>query len=137
MNTDNIPTPETDALKDLLFSKCSSSEASYYEMRMLARRLEIQRSKLRNQVAELKKEVDDLHAKLRHAEVENNHNWQAMEFSEKERALADRLVDSLNAIDDRLTAVGDTVHGALVEKIAATRSIVTAALSEWKEVRDE
>lgn len=61
----------------------------------------------------------------------------ALLFLKTERLLTDRLVESLEAIADRLTAVESTAHGDLGDKIAATRSIVAAALNEWREVRGE
>jgi hypothetical protein len=36
-------TPDTDALAELLAAKCSHSDTSYFEMRMLSRKIERQR----------------------------------------------------------------------------------------------
>jgi len=70
-------------------------------------------------IDEVTEQRDDAREQLRKAQVENDHNWQAIEMYEAERALADRL--------------------ALALKMTRWDSPVTCkkALAAWKEVRSE
>ena len=80
----------------------------------------------------LRKERDEVQEQLRKAQVENDHNWQAIEMYEAERALADRLAKVIQVV---MIEERDLPVASCKGFIDFDQAIL--ALTKWKEARHE
>ena len=156
MNTD---TPETDALSFVMNGLDHYKffpTTVYWSMCDLARKLERERDKSRKWSATLAdagdeiraqlreeqqlhiqtlNERDDARDQLRKAQVENDHNWRAMELYEAERTLSDKLAALLQRNRDGY-------GGQMVDPECGCCDCkwlqpIDEALAAWKEARGE
>ena len=83
----------------------------------------------------LQAELDEARVQLRKAQVENDHNWQAMNLYEAERVLADRLAALLQR--DRYGHGGQVVDPECDCCDCKWLKPIDEVLAAWKEARSE
>ena len=119
-DTPETDTPESDKAK-IAFTSLFASDDAYWVPFIVARKLERERDEARGQ--------------LRKAQVENDHNWQAMNLYEAERVLADRLAALLQR--DRDGHGGQVVDPECECCDCKWLKPIDEALAAWKEARSE
>ena len=119
-DTPETDTPESDKAK-IAFTSLFASDDAYWVPFIVARKLERERDEARGQ--------------LRKAQVENDHNWQAMNLYEAERVLADRLAALLQR--DRYGHGGQVVDPECDCCDCKWLKPIDEALAAWKEARSE
>ena len=83
----------------------------------------------------LERERDEARVQLRKAQIENDHNWQAMNLYEAERVLADRLAALLQR--DRYGHGGQVVDPECDCCDCKWLKPIDEVLAAWKEARSE
>ena len=119
-DTPETDTPESDKAK-IAFTSLFASDDAYWVPFIVARKLERERDEARGQ--------------LRKAQVENDHNWQAMNLYEAERVLADRLAALLQR--DRYGHGGQVVDPECDCCDCKWLKPIDEVLAAWKEARSE
>ena len=119
-DTPETDTPESDKAK-IAFTSLFASDDAYWVPFIVARTLERERDEARGQ--------------LRKAQVENDHNWQAMNLYDAERVLADRLAALLQR--DRDGHGGQVVDPECECCDCKWLKPIDEALAAWKEARSE
>ena len=119
-DTPETDTPESDKAK-IAFTSLFASDDAYWVPFIVARKLERERDEARGQ--------------LRKAQVENDHNWQAMNLYDAERVLADRLAALLQR--DRDGHGGQVVDPECECCDCKWLKPIDEALAAWKEARSE